>query len=179
MENISRRNFMKGVGAVALVTAATGLLSGCGDDGLIVDANGLNDTAELKGVKMTVRRLSYAAYNDGTYYFVPEVLINNNSAAGIPLKPAGGSFELWLNGSTKLNISDETMARLDSSKDFTRMDSRTLSRGQYEKGSLCGKGTGVSSFNYLYVIFYPNPEDQKTALRCKISAKEAKVLLGI
>ena len=110
---------------------------------------------------------------------MPEVLINNNSAAGIPLKPAGGSFELWLNGSTKLNISDETMARLDSSKDFTRMDSRTLSRGQYEKGSLCGKGTGVSSFNYLYVIFYPNPEDQKTALRCKIYAKEAKVLLGI
>ena len=176
---LTRRGFLKSVGAATLAVAAVGLLGGCEGGEMVGNANGLNDTAELKGIKMTVRSLAYASYSDGTFYLVPEVLINNNSAAGIPLKPAGGSFELWLNGSTKLNISDETMARLDSSKDFTRMDSRTLSRGQYEKGSLCGKGTGVSSFNYLYVIFYPNPEDQKTALRCKIYAKEAKVLLGI
>lgn len=179
MENISRRNFMKGVGALAVATAATGLLGGCSDGSLIVDATGLNNAAEMKGIKMTVRRLAYAAYGDGTYYFVPEVLISNSGATGVPLDPENGSFEVWLNGKTKLNISKETMARLDSSTDFNKMDTRTLSRNQQEKGCLCAKGTGVSSFNYVYVVFYPNPSDAKTALRCKILYKEAKPMLGI
>ena len=179
MENISRRNFMKGVGALAVATAATGLLSGCGDDSLVVDATGLNNAVEMKGVKMTVRRLAYAAYGDGTYYFVPEVLISNSGATGVPLDPENGSFEVWLNGKTKLNISKETMARLDSSKDFNKMDTRNLSRGQQEKGCLCAKGTGVTTFNYVWVVFYPNPNDRKTAMRCKILYKEAKPMLGI
>ncbi len=179
MENISRRNFMKGVGALAVATAATGLLGGCGDGSLIADATGLNDTAELKGVKMTVRKLSYASYSDGTYYFVPEVLVSNNGATAVPLDPAGGSFDIYLNGSSKLNISKDTMARLDNSMDVTKMDTRTLSRGQQEKGCICAKGTGVSTFNYIYVVFYPNPADTKTILRCKILAKEAKMMLGV
>ncbi len=179
MENISRRNFMKGVGAVALATAATGLLGGCSDGSLVVDANGLNDTAEMKGVKMTVRKLYYAAYGDGTYYFVPEVLVSNSGATAVPVDPTGGSFAIYLNGSTKLDISKTTMARLDNSVEMSPMESRTLSRSQQEKGCLCAKGTGVSGFNYIWVIFYPNPDDTKTALRCKIPYKEAKPMLGI
>ena len=179
MENISRRNFMKGVGAMALATAATGLLGGCGDSSLIVNVSGLNEVAELKGVKMTVRKLSYGAYADGTYYFVPEVLVSNSGATGVPVKPTEGSFEIWLNGSNRLTINAETMARLDNSKDLTKMSTRTLSRGQQEKGCLCAKGEGVSSFDYVYVIFYPNPDDKLTALRCRISSKDAKPMLGI
>lgn len=179
MENISRRNFMKGVGAMALATAATGLLGGCGDNSLIVNVNGLNEVAEMKGVRMTVRKLSYTAYSDGTYYFVPEVLVSNSGATGVPVKPTGGSFEVWLNGSSRLEITSESMARLDNSKEFTKMDTRTLSRGQQEKGCLCAKGTGVSSFDYVYVVFYPNPDDKLTALRCKIAYREAKPMLGI
>lgn len=178
MENISRRNFMKGVGALAVATAATGLLGGCSDGGLVANATGIGNDVELKGIKMTIRRLAYGAYADGTYYFVPEILIRNNGAASVPLDPENGSFEIWLNGKTKLNISKETMARLDSSTDYHKMDARKLSYGQQEKGCICAKGTGVSTFNYVYIVFYPNPEDQKTVMRCKILEKEAKVLLG-
>lgn len=179
MENISRRNFMKGVGAVALATAATGLLSGCGDGGLIVDANGLNDTANLKGVKMTVRKLCYATDSDGNYYIIPEVLIRNETPAKLLLDPAGGSFEVRLNGTTPLNITEESMARLNNSNDMSKLEKQTLKRDQQDKGWICAKGNVSTQFNYVYIIYYPNPDDQKTALRCKIASRDAKpVFLG-
>lgn len=179
MENISRRTFMKGVGAVALATAATGLLSGCGDDGLIVDANGLNDTANLKGVKMTVRKLCYATDSDGNYYIIPEVLIRNETPAKLLLDPAGGSFDVRLNGTTPLNITEESMARLNNSNDMSKLEKQTLKRDQQDKGWICAKGNVSTQFNYVYIIYYPNPDDQKTALRCKISSRDAKpVFLG-
>ena len=43
----------------------------------------------------------------------------------------------------------------------------------------CGKGSGVSKFDYVQVLFYPNPQDAKTYLCCKIAAKEASLMLGI
>ncbi len=179
MENISRRNFMKGVGAVALATAATGLLSGCGDNSVIADASGLNDTANLKGVKMTVRKLCYATDSDGNYYIIPEVLIRNETPASLPVDPTGGSFEVRLNGSTLLNITDESMARLNNSSDMSKLGKQTLSRNQQDKGWICAKGNVSTQFNYVYIIYYPNPNDQKTALRCKIASKDAKpVFLG-
>ncbi len=179
MENISRRNFMKGVGAVALATAATGLLSGCGDGGLIVDANGLNDTANLKGVKMTVRKLCYATDSDGNYYIIPEVLIRNETPAKLLLDPTGGSFEIRLNGSTPLNITEESMARLNNSNDMSKLEKQTLKRDQQDKGWICAKGNVSTRFDYVYIIYYPNPDDQKTALRCKVASRDAKpVFLG-
>ena len=54
-----------------------------------------------------------------------------------------------------------------------------MNRGQYAKGHLCGKGSGVSKFDYVQVLFYPNPQDAKTYLCCKIAAKEASLMLGI
>ena len=42
-----------------------------------------------------------------------------------------------------------------------------------------GKGSGVSKFDYVQVLFYPNPQDAKTYLCCKIAAKEASLMLGI
>ena len=99
---LTRRGFLKSVGAATLAVAAVGLLGGCEGGEMVGNANGLNDTAELKGIKMTVRSLAYASYSDGTFYLVPEVLINNGSAAGIPLNPTGGSFKLRVNGSEEL-----------------------------------------------------------------------------
>mgnify|MGYP002273773120 CR=1 FL=1 len=78
---LTRRGFLKSVGAATLAVAAVGLLGGCEGGEMVGNANGLNDTAELKGIKMTVRSLAYASYSDGTFYLVPEVLINNGSAA--------------------------------------------------------------------------------------------------
>lgn len=179
MENISRRNFMKGVGAVALATAATGLLSGCGDNGLIVDANGLNDTANLKGVKMTVRKLCYATDSAENYYIIPEILIRNETPTSLPVYPTGGSFEVRLNGSTLLNITDESMARLNNSSDMSKLEKQSLARNQQDKGWICAKGNVSTRFDYVHIIYYPNPDDKKTALRCKISSRDAKpVFLG-
>ena len=87
---LTRRGFLKSVGAATLAVAAVGLLGGCEGGEMVGNANGLNDTAELKGIKMTVRSLAYASYSDGTFYLVPEVLINNGSA----LQAAGE----WLEG---------------------------------------------------------------------------------
>ena len=164
---LTRRGFLKSVGAATLAVAAVGLLGGCEGGEMVGNANGLNDTAELKGIKMTVRSLAYASYSDGTFYLVPEVLINNGSAAGIPLNPTGGSFKLRVNGSEELDINSDTMAILNKNSKLNALDTRTLNRGQYAKGHLCGKGSGVSKFNYVQVLFYPNPQDAKTYLCCK------------
>lgn len=147
---LTRRGFLKSVGAATLAVAAVGLLGGCEGGEMVGNANGLNDTAELKGIKMTVRSLAYASYSDGTFYLVPEVLINS-----------------------------DTMAILNKNSKLNALDTRTLNRGQYAKGHLCGKGSGVSKFNYVQVLFYPNPQDAKTYLCCKIAAKEASLMLGI
>lgn len=154
---LTRRGFLKSVGAATLAVAAVGLLGGCEGGEMVGNANGLNDPAELKGIKMTVRSLAYASYSDGTFYLVPEVLINNGSAAGIPLNPTGGSFKLRVNGSEELDINSDTMAILDKNSKLNALDTRTLNRGQYAKGHLCGKGSGVSKFDYVQVLFYPNP----------------------
>ena len=37
----------------------------------------------------------------------------------------------------------------------------------------------MSKFNHVQVLFYPNPQDAKTYLCCKIAAKEASLMLGI
>lgn len=105
---LTRRGFLKSVGAATLAVAAVGLLGGCEGGEMVGNANGLNDTAELNA-----------------------------------------------------------------------LDTRTLNRGQYAKGHLCGKGSGVSKFDYVQVLFYPNPQDAKTYLCCKIAAKEASLMLGI
>lgn len=65
---LTRRGFLKSVGAATLAVAAVGLLGGCEGGEMVGNANGLNDTAELKGIKMTVRSLAYASYSDGTFY---------------------------------------------------------------------------------------------------------------
>ena len=170
---------MKGVGAMATAAAATGLLGGCGATGDVYDdANGLNSVAQLKGIKMTVRSLSYANYSDGTYYIAPEVLIKNDSAAGVPLNPTGGSFEVYINGTNKLDITADSMARLKKSNSMNAIEARTLSRGQQEKGYICAKGSNATKFNYVYVIFYPNANDKHTYLRCKIDANKATAMLG-
>ncbi len=179
MENISRRNFMKGVGAVALATAATGLLGGCGDGSMIADASGLDETANLKGLKMTIRKLCYTTDNDGNYYILPQVLIRNETPFSVPVNPTGGSFEIRLNGTTPLSITEETMTRLNNSMDMSKLSAADLSRNEQVKGWLCAKGNVSTQFNYVYVIFYPNANDTKTALRCKISSRDAKaVFLG-
>lgn len=131
---LTRRGFLKSVGAATLAVAAVGLLGGCEGGEMVGNANGLNDTAELKGIKMTVRSLAFANYSDGTFYLVPEVLIKNGSAAGIPLNPTGGSFKLRVNGSKELDINSDTMAILDKNAELNALDARTLNRGQYEKG---------------------------------------------
>lgn len=176
---MTRRNFIKTAAAAALAVSLSGLTA-CGSGELVATANGLNDTAELKGIKMTVRKLAYANRSDGSYYIMPEVLINNGSAAGIPLNPTGGSFKLRINGSKDLTIDSGTMAVLKKGEEMSPIATRTLNRGQYEKGYLCGKGTGVTKFDYVQVLFFPNPQDSSTYLSCKIYAKEASsTLLGI
>lgn len=137
---LTRRGFLKSVGAATLAVAAVGLLGGCEGGEMVGNANGLNDTAELKGIKMTVRSLAYASYSDGTFYLVPEVLINNGSAAGIPLNPTGGSFKLRVNGSEELDINSDTMAILDKNSKLNALDTRTLNRGPVRKGPSVRQG---------------------------------------
>ena len=55
---LTRRGFLKSVGAATLAVAAVGLLGGCEGGEMVGNAIGLNDTAELKGIKMTVRSLA-------------------------------------------------------------------------------------------------------------------------
>ena len=61
---LTRRGFLKSVGAATLAVAAVGLLGGCEGGEMVGNANGLNDTAELKGIKMTVRSLAYASRSE-------------------------------------------------------------------------------------------------------------------
>lgn len=61
---LTRRGFLKSVGAATLAVAAVGLLGGCEGGEMVGNANGLNDTAELKGIKMTVRSLAFASYSN-------------------------------------------------------------------------------------------------------------------
>ena len=93
---------------------------------------------------MTVRSLSYGYASDGTFYLVPEVLINNGSAAGIPIDPANGSFKLRVNGSKDLTIDSETMAFLKKNKSWNAMEKRTLNRGQYERRGICAERARIS-----------------------------------
>lgn len=95
---LTRRDFMKSVGAASLAVAAAGLLGGCEEADLVGNATGTGDTAELRDIKMRVKSVSYASYSDGTYYFVPQIRIYNGTAVGIPLEPTGGSFRIRLNG---------------------------------------------------------------------------------
>lgn len=174
MENISRRNFMKGVGTVALAAAATGLLGGCSDGSVVVTADGLNNDAEYKGIKLTVREVLYAwDVKGGSFYVVPKVVVQNNSAAGIPVDPANGSFEILVNGSSKLTVNSDTMAEL---KTLSGITTRTLSRGGTSVGYICGTGSKVATVNYAYITYYPNPADTKTCLRCKIPQNQWKLL---
>lgn len=174
---MTRREFMKSVGAASLAVAAAGLLSGCSGGDVIASANGINDVANMDQIKMTVRSLSYGYDSNGTLYVVPEVLLNNGTAAGIPVAPENGSFRLSVNGTLDMNINEETMAFLKKNKSWNAVDSRTLNRGQYEQGHLCGTLQNAPAFNYVYVIFYPNPYDTKTYLRCKISKSEANSII--
>ena len=50
----SRRVFLKSAAAAALAVSAAGLTA-CGSGDLVANAKGLNDTAELREIKMTVR----------------------------------------------------------------------------------------------------------------------------
>lgn len=170
----SRRVFLKSAAAAALAVSAAGLTA-CGSGDLVANAKGLNDTAELRDIKMTVRSLSYGS-SDGTFYLVPEVLINNGSAAGIPIDPANGSFKLRVNGSKDLTMDSESMAFLKKNKSWNAMEKRTLNRGQYEKGHLCGTGKDIS-FDYVQILFFPNPQDNKTYLSCKVYKKEANTII--
>lgn len=171
----SRRVFLKSAAAAALAVSAAGLTA-CGSGDLVANAKGLNDTAELREIKMTVRSLSYGYDSDGgTFYLVPEVLINNGSAAGIPIDPANGSFKLRVNGSKDLTMDSGTMAFLKKNKGWNAMEKRTLNRGQYEKGHLCGTGKDIS-FDYVQILFFPNPQDNKTYLSCKVYKKEANYI---
>ena len=117
----SRRVFLKSAAAAALAVSAAGLTA-CGSGDLVANAKGLNDTAELREIKMTVRSLSYGYASDGTFYLVPEVLINNGSAAGIPIDPANGSFKLRVNGSKDLTMDSGTMAFLKKNKSWNAMN---------------------------------------------------------
>lgn len=84
---LTRRGFLKSVGAATLAVAAVGLLGGCEGGEMVGNANGLNDTAELKGIKMTVRSLAYASYSDGTFYLVPEVAHQQRQRGRDPAEP--------------------------------------------------------------------------------------------
>ena len=163
----SRRVFLKSAAAAALAVSAAGLTA-CGSGDLVANAKGLNDTAELREIKMTVRSLSYGYASDGTFYLVPEVLINNGSAAGIPIDPANGSFKLRVNGSKDLTIDSGTMAFLKKNKSWNAMEKRTL--------NLCGTGKDIS-FDYVQILFFPNPQDNKTYLSCKVYKKEANTII--
>lgn len=162
-QTFSRRGFLKGAAAAALAVSAMGL-TGCS-----TDAGAEPSTAVILGdykVDLDLKRSVLGKNGDG-------------SAAGIPLNPTGGSFKLRVNGSEELDINSDTMAILNKNSKLNALDTRTLNRGQYAKGHLCGKGSGVSKFNYVQVLFYPNPQDAKTYLCCKIAAKEASLMLGI
>lgn len=162
-QTFSRRGFLKGAAAAALAVSAMGL-TGCS-----TDAGAEPSTAVILGdykVDLDLKRSVLGKNGDG-------------SATGIPLNPTGGSFKLRVNGSEELDINSDTMAILNKNSKLNALDTRTLNRGQYAKGHLCGKGSGVSKFNYVQVLFYPNPQDAKTYLCCKIAAKEASLMLGI
>lgn len=177
--NMNRRTFLKTAGAASLAVAASSLLGGCSGGELVETGTGLNNTIDLRGVQMTVRSLAYVNYSSGVFYMLPEIQIRNETAAGIPVKPTGGSFKLLVNGTNELTIDADTMAILDKNRDLTAMKSRTLSRGQSERGYLCAKGSGVSKFSYVQIIYYPNPSDAKTYLSCRVYAREASPMLGI
>ena len=82
----SRRVFLKSAAAAALAVSAGGLAA-CGSGDLVANAKGLNDTAELRDIKMTVRSLSYGSASDGTFYLVPEVLMARRTRAAHPEIP--------------------------------------------------------------------------------------------
>lgn len=173
MENISRRNFMKGVGALAVATAATGLLGGCSDGSLIADATGINNAAEIRGVKMTVRQVLYGNdMSSGTIYVIPKVVIQNNGAGPIPVDPANGSFKVIINGNQEMVLNANTMAELKTMSPITKA---TLKRDESRSGYLCSKATNVGTPKYVYIVYYPYPEDTKTALRCKILESQWRV----
>lgn len=175
-QKITRRVFLKGAAMGALAVSASALLSGCGGDApLTASATGLNDFAEVQGVRMTIRKMSYIEDENGTFYLMPDVLIKNNSSANIPLYPEQGSFLLRVNGSTNLTLNKNTMALLKNYEGMNALRSLTLSNGgRQESGFLCGMDTEgkVSKIDYAEVFFYPNPKDTRSYLCCRVNKKE-------
>ena len=68
------------------------------------------------------------------------------------------------------------MAFLKKNKSWNAMEKRTLNRGQQEGGHLCGTGKDIS-FDYVQILFFPNPQDNKTYLSCKVYKKEANTII--
>lgn len=179
---MDRRTFLKTSAAAAVAVSMTGLLGGCGgtvSKDLYADSVGLNQTVELQGIQMTVKKLG-TLYDSavGCFYIVPSIQIKNGGALPIAADPLGGSFRILLPDNTELTLNADTMERISKSSSLPPLKAQTLTRGTSVSGCLCASGSGVSSVNSIRILYYPAADDSTIYLRCTIHANEFSQLLG-
>ena len=179
MENkIDRRGFLKGAGTVALAAAATTLLGGCTDETYSVSVVGLNKTAVLSDIRMTVRKV-YAVWDmiNKSYYVMPQVVIRNDGAMSISVEPVDGNFALVRDG---VELTCDKAAQNTITESTTKvaplMMPVTLNHGNQTSGFICGRGSTKLNGGPLSVIFYPNPNVTTTYLVCRIPEQDIEML---
>lgn len=179
---MNRRTFLKTTAAAAVAVSVTGLLGGCGESvskELVADATGLNQTVELQGIQMTVKKLG-TLYDSavGCFYIVPSIQIKNGGALPIAADPLGGSFRILLPDNTELTLNAETMERISASTTAPPLKAQTLTRGASASGCLCASGSGVSSVKSIRILYYPAVKDPTIYLRCTIPSNQFTSLFG-
>lgn len=177
---LTRRDFLKSAAVTALAVSMSGMLTSCDDGELVGAATGLNKTAELSNIRMTVRELGVVAETGSkTCYLVPKLVIRNEGALAVAVDPAKGSFKVVVDGKTDLTVDASTMKKVTDSSKLTPVLSQSLKHGNQASGSICAMGKDLVDWKYADVIFYPSIDDKKTYLRCRIYKNDAYPMLGI
>ena len=178
-DKMTRRTFMKGAAVMAAVSLS-GMLAGCGEStDLYADASGVNNWADLQGIKMRVTSVGYISYNDGSFYIVPKIEIRNDGVLSVQINPTKGSFKVLLDRKAELVPDSASMKAIENSKDLKPIATQNVARGSKASGCICVKGKSVSTFDRLQIIYYPMASDKTTYLRCTINANEVKPILSL
>lgn len=147
--NFSRRDFMKCAGVTVLAVAAGGLLTGCGGGSTGgTTINGLNKTANIRGVKFTVTNLyqedaklsigGITTGADNAEYVFPQIKIEN--ASGTPVSIVRTNFVTKVDGQELEAEAGSAGSYLKAlAKGYTPLDINGLAiyNGDTRNGVLC------------------------------------------
>ena len=157
----TRREFIKGIGAVTVAVSVSGMLAGCGDD-KVAEGSGLNWPQTQNNVTMTIQEIKYTVGQDAgqSYlYFYPKVKIESSNALPISVQPQK-SFLMKLDGKTEL-ICDDNAKNMASVYGIQVLSDKTLKGGESVSGYIYGRVLGQNKWNKLNTCYYLNVDDTR------------------